>query len=376
MSTINSNLCQSRQEKLNQAIQNKGFDAIALNPGASLTYLTGLQFHLSERPTIAIFSPGNAPVLMLPELEAAKVLELEYPLHAVTYPEDPAKWPAAFQQGVQLAGLGSSNIGVEDRAFRFLELQVLQAALPEARFHNAVDVTAQLRMYKDEEEQANIQKAVDIAQNALEYTLPMIKVGMSEREVVAELVRQLFKHGSSPELPFQPLVASGPNSANPHAFPGNRKLKAGDLVVIDWGANVNGYFSDLTRTFAIAEYTEAQKKIHDTVRQANQVARETAAPGVVCSQVDDAARGLIEKAGFGTYFIHRTGHGFGLEIHEEPYIRGDNPMTLEPGMVFTIEPGIYITDQDGVRIEDDVVVTNEGLHSFSNFKREIQVIAA
>lgn len=376
MPATNSTLCRSRQEKLGQAIKNKGLDAIALNPGATLTYLTGLHFHLSERPTIALFTPGNAPVVMLPELEAAKVLAIDYPLHAVTYPEDPTKWPSSFQQGVQLAGLGSSNVGVEDRTFRFLELQLLQVALPQAQFHNAMDVTARLRMYKDEEEQANIQKAVDIAQNALEATLPLIKVGMSEQEVVTELVSQLFKHGSSPELPFQPLVASGPNSANPHAFPGGRKLKAGDLVVIDWGANVHGYFSDLTRTFAIAEFNAEQKKIHDTVRQANQAAREVVVPGVPCSTVDQSARSLIEKAGYGQYFIHRTGHGFGMEIHEEPYIRGDNPMKLEAGMVFTIEPGIYITDQDGVRIEDDVVVTNDGIHSFSNFKREIQVIGA
>ncbi len=376
MSPTNQDLCRTRQERLGRAIQNKGLDAIAINPGASMTYLTGMHFHLSERPTIALFSPGNTPVLMLPELEAGKVLEIDYPLHAVTFPEDPAKWPAAFEQGVQLAGLSSSNIGVEDRTFRFLEIQMLQAALPDANFVNATDVIAQLRMYKDDAEQANIQKAVDIAQSALEATLPQIRVGMSENEVVAELVGQLFRHGSSPELPFQPLVCSGPNSANPHAFPGARKLKAGDLLVIDWGANVDGYFSDLTRTFAIAEYSDEQKGIHDTVRLANQAARETVAPGVSCAQVDQAARSLIENAGYGQYFIHRTGHGFGLEIHEEPYIRGDNNMLLEPGMVFTIEPGIYISEQNGVRIEDNVVVTRDGCRTFSSYAREIQVIAA
>jgi Xaa-Pro dipeptidase len=375
--TINElGLYRKRQERISQILQNKGLDALVINPGPSMVYLTGLHFHLSERPTIVIFTPTNAPVLILPELEAGKVLELAYPIHAVTFPEDPEKWPSAIQEGVRLAGLSQSNLGVEDRAFRFLELSILKTALPEALFHNAVDVTAQLRMIKDEIEQAHIQKAVNIAQNALEATLPLIKTGMSEMQVAAELISQLFQHGSSPELPFQPLVCSGPNGANPHSFPGERKLLPGDLLVIDWGANVDGYFSDLTRTFAVAEYTQEQEKIHKTVLQANQAAREAVKPGQSAGSVDKAARDVIENAEYGQYFIHRTGHGFGLEIHEDPYMRAGNAMKLEAGMVFTIEPGIYIPGQYGVRIEDDVVVTADGALSFSNFDREIRVVAA
>ena len=204
--------------------------------------------------------------------------------------------------------------------------------------------------------------------------LPLIKIGMSEKEVAAELVLQIFRRGSGVELPFQPIVATGPNSANPHAFPTERKLAKGDLLVIDWGANVDGYFSDLTRTFGVGEVNAEQEKLHSTVQEANTAALETAKPGVTCGDVDKAAREVIEKAGYGEYFVHRTGHGLGMEGHEEPYIRAGNPMPLEPGMTFTIEPGIYVPGENGVRVEDDVVVTEEGLLSLSDMSRGLRIV--
>ena len=363
-----------RQENLAQLMGSTGLDALILNAGTSLSYLTGLHFHLSERPVIGIFTSANSPVIILPELEAAKVLEAAYPLHAVTYTEDPLQWQAAFDEGVKLAGLGKSKIGVEDRSFRFLELRLLEACLPDSEFHNAVDITAKIRMYKDDIEQDHLQKAVDIAQTALAETLPLIKIGMSEQEVAAELVLQLFRHGSDTTLPFQPIVSSGPNGANPHAVPSTYKLKAGELLVIDWGACWHGYFSDLTRTFALAEYSQEQVATHETVQKANAAAQAAVGPNVTCSQVDLAARQVIMDAGYGEYFIHRTGHGLGLEVHEEPYIRAGNTMPLEAGMTFTIEPGIYLSGKHGVRIEDDVVVTADGICCFSNFERGLKVI--
>jgi Xaa-Pro dipeptidase len=137
---------------------------------------------------------------------------------------------------------------------------------------------------------------------------------------------------------------------------------------------MDGYYSDLTRTFAIGEPSAEQKKIHQTVLDANLAAQAASKPGVPCNDVDKAARDVIEAAGYGKYFIHRTGHGLGMEGHEDPYMRAGNPMLLEPGMTYTIEPGIYITGQDGVRIEDNVMVTAGGLHSFSSMERGLRVI--
>ena len=257
---------------------------------------------------------------------------------------------------------------------RLLEYRLLEAALPGAEFVDATDVLASLRMYKDEIEVAAMQKAAVVAENALSAVIAEIKIGMTELEIAGMLVQQLLKNGSGGVLPFQPIVSTGPNGANPHAVPSERKLASGDLLVIDFGASVDGYFSDITRTFAIGEYSDEQRRVYNTVMAANQAGHSTAAPGVACQVVDQAARDVIEDAGYGEYFIHRTGHGLGMQTHEAPYIRSDNPRKLNPGMTFTIEPGIYLPDRFGVRIEDDVLVTEDGLLSFTTFPRELQII--
>ena len=364
----------NRQKKLTKALNQANLDSLVLNPSPSLIYFTGLHFHLSERPVVAIFTPEHPPVLVIPELESAKAENLSYDLNPFTYPEDPDKWAAAFKSGAKAAGLSGSDVGVEDRQLRLLELRLLQTALPESHIVNAEDTVATLRMYKDESEIDAMQKAVDVAQKAMEATLPKVKIGMTEKEVAAELVMNIFRQGSGAELPFQPIVSTGPNGANPHASPSDRKLANGDLLVIDWGASVDGYFSDLTRTFGVGKVNPEQEKIHKIVQEANAAGRAIAKPGITCGEVDKAARDVIEKAGYGEYFISRTGHGLGLEVHEEPYMRTDNPMPLEPGMTFTIEPGIYIPNQDGVRIEDDVLVTETGLRSFSDMNRKLRII--
>lgn len=219
-----------------------------------------------------------------------------------------------------------------------------------------------------------MRRAVKIAQDALEATIPLIKIGMTEKELSSELVVQLLRHGSEPEMPFAPIVSGGPNAANPHASPTERKLQAGDLLVVDWGATYDGYISDLTRTFAVGEVDEEYRKIHEIVQEANAAGRAAARPGVPCANVDKAARDVIEKSGYGTYFTHRTGHGIGMEGHEEPYMRGDNMQLLEPGMAFTVEPGIYLPNRNGVRIEDNVVITEAGADVLSDMPREIRVV--
>jgi Xaa-Pro dipeptidase len=197
---------------------------------------------------------------------------------------------------------------------------------------------------------------------------------MTERALAAEITVGLLREGSESQIPFAPIVAPGPNSANPHAFPSDRQLQKGDLLIIDWGANVGGYFSDLTRTFAIGEVDDELQRIAQIVLEANEAARRIAGPGVAAEDVDHAARQVIEDGGYGEFFIHRTGHGLGMEVHEEPYIRAGNSFPLTPGMTFTIEPGIYLPGRGGVRIEDDVVITEHGLRSLSDMPRELRFI--
>ncbi|HCB01662.1 MAG TPA: aminopeptidase P family protein [Anaerolineae bacterium] len=349
-------------------------DAVILNPGPTLKYLTGLNFHLMERPVVLFVAQGKDPVLVLPELELPKVDLFPYKVTGIAYGENPSEWDNAFRKAAQALGLDGKRIGVEPRQLRLLEFRHVKAGAPEADFPDATDVLAELRLRKDKAEVDAMRRAVRIAQDALEAVLPQIKIGMTEREVASELVMQLLKHGSESEMPFAPIVSAGPNSANPHASPTDRKLQTGDLLVVDWGAAYDGYISDLTRTFAVGEVDEEYQKIHRIVRDANAAGRAAAKPGIPCAEADKAARGVIEKAGYGKYFTHRTGHGIGMEGHEAPYMRGDNMQILEPGMAFTVEPGIYLTGRNGVRIEDNMAITESGAESLSDMPRELRVI--
>lgn len=367
-------MTQVRLDKLSASLRVSDLDAVILNPGPTLTYLTGLHFHLIERPVVLFVAPGQDPVLVLPELELPKLDHLTYNMRAVAFGETPSEWKNAFGKAVQMLKLETKRIGVEPRQLRLLELGHVKASAPEAEFPDASLVLSALRLKKDQAEVEWMRRAVDIAQSALEAAIPLIKIGMTERELASELVVQLLKNGCDPEIPFTPIVSSGPNSANPHASPTDRRLHAGDMLVMDWGAAHNGYVSDLTRTFAVGEVTAELQKIHKIVQEANAAGRAAGGPGIPCAEVDKAARSVIEKSGYGKYFTHRTGHGIGLEAHEEPFMRGDNLQLLEPGMAYTVEPGVYLTGRNGVRVEDNVVVTESGTDCLSNMPREIRVV--
>ena len=362
----------ARLARLAAALRASALEALALNPCPSLVYLTGLHFHLMERPVVAIFTPDAPPVIILPELELLKVEGL--PVQAFPYGENPAGWEGVFRRAVESLGLEGKRIGVEPRAIRLLEFSYIRAGAPAAAFPDASDVVSSLRIRKDAGEIAAMRRAVQIAQSALEAAVPLIRIGMTEKELAAELVVQLLQHGSQFEMPFAPIVSGGPNSANPHASPTDRPLRHGDLLVVDWGAAFDGYISDLTRTFAVGEVEAEYAKIHRIVQEANAAGRAAARRGARCAEVDTAARSVIEHAGYGVFFTHRTGHGIGMEGHEDPYMRGDNEQILEPGMAFTVEPGIYLPGRNGARIEDNVVITKHGADCLSDMAREMRVV--
>ncbi len=363
-----------RIQRLTNRMEATGVDCLAVVPGPNMLYLTGLHFHLSERPVIAFFPAAGRPVLLAPGFEAIKTEHAPRPMdwRVFTY-SDEAGPDAACAQACAALGLAGKKLAVEQLTMRVLELTMVQRDAPGVQIVPAEPLLAELRMRKDADELAHMRRAAQVAEEALARTLEAIRPGMTEREIAAELQIHLMRGGSG-VLPFEPLVQSGPNSASPHGATTDRRLQPGDILLIDFGARVGGYASDITRTFIVGEPDPELHKVHQIVQAANAAGRAAAGPGVPCQEVDRAARQVIKEAGYGDYFIHRTGHGLGLEGHEPPYIVEGNAQRLEVGMTFTVEPGVYLPGKGGVRVEDDVVITEDGCESLTTFERGLQVI--
>ena len=378
----------SRLHRLRTALAQANLDGVAAIAGPNLYYLTGLTFHLSERPTVGFFPLDGDPIIVAGNLEESKIRShAPYPVRAFFYTD--AAGPSAVCSHAARALLPSSlpshgsaqagpawGLGVETRRMRVMELRLLEVAFPGLRIEPADDVFARLRMAKEQVEIACMRQAAAIAERALAATLPHIRIGVTEREVAAELVVQTLRAGSDAELPFSPIVASGPNSGLPHATVTDRALQPGDLLTLDWGAAAGGYFSDLTRTFALGDIRTELREIYELVKRANAAGQAAVRPGVTCASVDAAARKVVSDRGYGEFFMHRLGHGLGLEGHEEPSMHGKNDLRLEAGMTFTVEPGIYLPGQGGVRIEDDIVVTSDGGESLSTYPRDLHLVGA
>jgi Xaa-Pro dipeptidase len=361
-----------RLSLMQQALQRASLDALALNPGPTMVHASGVAFHLMERPVVFVIPANGRPALILPEFERTKGETCPLRPTLFTYTEDPVSRAETFEAAARQLGLPGRRVGVEPLRMRVFELRLLEAAAPGAEFLSAEETITTLRVTKDEGEIDRMRRAVRAAEAALEATIPSLRPGITEREAAGELTIQLLRAGSESELPFSPIVASGPNSALPHGLPTDRKLQRGDMLVIDWGATVDGYVSDLTRTLAVGPVDPELAKVHQIVLRANEAGRAAVRPDIRAGEVDHAARQVIEAAGYGAYFTHRTGHGIGMEAHEPPYIRDDGPDLLEPGMTFTIEPGVYLPGLGGVRIEDNVVVTAEGCECLSRLPRELR----
>jgi Xaa-Pro dipeptidase len=231
----------------------------------------------------------------------------------------------------------------------------------------------QIRAIKTADEVAAMRKAIDISEKALDKVLGWVKPGMTELQIAGKLSDEMTAGGCDSIL-FN-LILTGPNSALPHGNTGSRILGKDDFLLMDFGCVWNNYPSDITRTYCLGTPSDEMKRIYEAVYQANAAARAISAPGVTCGAVDKAARDVIEAAGYGEFFTHRTGHGLGLSGHEMPQIASGVETILEPGMVFTIEPGIYIPAIGGVRIEDDMVVTETGCESMTTYPREFRTFA-
>ncbi len=347
----------------------QGMDALAVMPGPNLFYLTGLSFHLSERPVLGLFPVDAPPALVLPAFEAGKVPDIE----VFTYTDEEG-YTLAFHEACAALELAEARIGVEALRMRLLEARILQRYAPDTELIQADELFAALRMHKSAAEIAQMRRAIAVAEEAFQAWLPQLHVGMTEQEAAGRLIAALLTHGGE-GLAFDPIVVGGPNGASPHAVPSARPFAAGDWVVVDWGAFVGGYASDITRMVVFGEPQGELVNIHEIVVRANEAGCAAVRPGVSAETVDAAARAVIEAAGYGAAFTHRTGHGLGLETHEPPYIVAGNTARLEADMTFTVEPGIYVAGLGGVRIEDDVLVTASGAQTLTTLPHAPFVIS-
>jgi Xaa-Pro dipeptidase len=366
-------MTEQRIAKLLELAVRQRFDAIAIMPGPNMQYFTGLHFHLSERPTVALFPVKGQPALICPAFEATKTQRSPIAWQLFTYidGQDPLE---AFQAAGRVLQLDRSRVGLEAYKMRVLELRLFEKAAAAITCEAADHLIGQLRMIKDADEIEQMRRAIAITEQALDEVLQVVRVGMTEHAVATELTLALLRGGAE-GLAFDPLIQSGPNTALPHVSASERVIQAGEMLLLDFGITSDGYNSDITRTFAVGQSPSAEfQKIYETVKQANAAGRATAKPGVSGQDVDRAARQVIVDAGYGEYFTHRTGHGLGLEGHESPYMVEGNTVPLEVGNTFTIEPGIYIPGLGGVRIEDDMLITAHGAESLTTYDRELKVI--
>ncbi len=262
------------------------------------------------------------------------------------------------------------KLGFESMHLKVKDFMQLKKTLPQIKLMGSERIIEKIASVKDAEEIENVKKAGAVCGKVLKEVFPLINPGVCELEISAELSYRAKKHGSETD-PFEPIVASGKRSALPHGISSAKKLEHGDLVIIDFGAVVNGYAADITRTVVLGELSLKQKEIVDVVFNALEVSESAAKPGLTGKQLDQVARDYINKRGYGDFFQHSLGHGLGLDVHELPRIGEQSSDPIEAGNVITLEPGIYDPEMGGVRIEDDFVITSDGSENLTPFPREV-----
>ncbi|MEM6303317.1 MAG: Xaa-Pro peptidase family protein [Pseudomonadota bacterium] len=346
----------------------QGVDLLALGPGAHLRWLTGMHPHGDERPLIFALTAAHAGLLM-PSLESESARrQTDLPFFEWSDAEGPQ---AAFEAMLEALGAAQARSIVLDETMRADHAALVQDRLLNARRQFCESTVGALRARKSAEEYAILKANARIADAAMQAAWAAMRPGMTELEV-AQIARDSF--AGQEARPLFSIVGAGGNGAMPHHQTGDALLEAGQAVVMDIGGGKDGFSSDITRMAVMGAGPEGYAEVHAVVEAAVQAALATARPGVRAHEVDDAARGVIAAAGYGDYFLHRTGHGMGVEVHEPPYITGSAQVVLEEGMVFSIEPGIYLPGRFGIRLEDIVILRSEGPEVLSELPRDVRVI--
>jgi Xaa-Pro aminopeptidase len=353
-----------RADRVRATFAAAGIDALVVTHLPNVRYLTG-------------FTGSAATVVVTPDAvsfltDGRYRTQAEEQLGAAGVVADIVIGPtqAAQRDALARALAGRARVGLEAHAVSWAQHRELAAALADHELVATGGLVEGLRLVKEPGEVARIRAACAIADDALAHLLPRLADGPSEREFALELEVEMRRRGASGNS-FDPIVASGPHAALPHARPSGREIGRGELVVIDFGCVVDGYCSDMTRTVSVGDPGPDARRVWEVVRASQVAGRDAVVAGVECAEVDRACRDVIAAAGWADAFVHGTGHGVGLEIHEAPRVAASARGSLDPGSIVTVEPGVYLPGVGGVRIEDTVVVTPGGCEPLTEFPKEL-----
>ena len=345
-------------------------DALLITPGPDLIYLTGYDAIPLERLTCLVVPRDGKPSLVAPGLEvpaaeASPIGAMGLPIHGWAETDDPYRLVASLVPGAERVALADSMAAAK--------VLRLRDAMPQAMQVLAGPVLRELRMIKGADEVEHLRRAGSAIDRVHEQVADLLRPGRTEREVGEDIAEAILEAGHE-RVDFV-IVASGPNGASPHHELSDRRIERGDPVVVDIGGTMpSGYCSDSTRTYAVGHAPDDFVAYYRVLQQAQQAAVDAVRPGVSAESVDAAARDVLTEAGYGEFFIHRTGHGIGLETHEEPYIVTGNSEPLRAGMAFSVEPGVYLPGRHGARIEDIVVVTPDGVDPLNRTTHDLVVV--
>lgn len=357
----------NRLAALRQIMAQTGATLTALAPGAHMHWVLGYHPHPDERTTLLLVG-ADAAVLVVPSVNAGDMAaRCDLPIHIWADEDGPAQ--ALKRALADVVPAGRVHLSL-DETMRADAALLLLGQLGDATHGFATDTVGALRMNKDAGEYAALKNAALVADAAMRCGFAAIRPGMTEKQVAAA-IRDGFTQQGTPSAFC--LVASGANGAFPHHSTGDRVIQSGDAIVIDIGGTTNGFPSDMTRMAIVGQPPEAYDAVHLIVEQAVQAAMAAARPGVAAKLVDKAARDVIAKAGYGEYFVHRTGHGLGLEVHEAPYLTATSDTVLQENMVFSIEPGIYLPGRFGIRLEEIVILRATGPEILSSLPRTAHI---
>lgn len=365
--TIPQATYEERLHRVQQEMRDAGINWLLLGPSADLFYLIGFDAHVSERLNLLMLPADGDPSLVVPQLEAPNVGDARQLVSLLSWADHES--PIDLVASTVTSEIGTVAVGSNLYSAFLLRLQ---DAISAGKWTEAGSLMRSLRMAKDATEIELLEIAGRNNDHAWEAFLTAGPLsGLTERQALERLLQLTMEQGTGR---CWGICASGPNAASPHYSTGNRVIQAGDSVIFDWGGPVGGYYSDVTRTVHVGEPDDEFRKVYDIVREANQATLDAVKPGVPCQELDRVARKVITDAGYGDAFLHRVGHGLGLEVHEEPYLVEGNDLPLQEGFVFSDEPGIYLEGRFGVRIEDAVVCTADGGRRLNESTRDLVVM--